>query len=150
MLDLEEAIDPARLSSTSPSSDSMDMPRLVAAVAVEESTETRSGRPEFDPEAAEFSGSRLRPTEDSFKNCSKKDIWLLGRSPMTAKSKEKTHENTSLLNEIKNIQNCLINKSNKSADQSIKSAVDNVKDCQLFIFCSQLIVLTTATPNYCM
>ena len=106
MLDLEEAIDPARLSSTSPSSDSMDMPRLVAAVAVEESTETRSGRPEFDPEAAEFSGSRLRPTEDSFKNCSKNDIWLLGRSPMTAKKEDKTHEKNKFTNSAKNVQNC--------------------------------------------
>ena len=86
MFDLEDAIDPALLSSTSPSSDSMDIP-LRVAVAVDESTDTRSGRPEFEPEAVEFKGSRLRPTEDSFKNCSKNDIWLLGRSPMTAKSK---------------------------------------------------------------
>ena len=89
MFDLEEAIEPALLSSTSPSSDSMDMP-LRVAVAVEESIDTRSGRlPETEPEACEFKGSRLRPTEDSFKNWSKKDIWLLGRSPMTVEKNNK-------------------------------------------------------------
>ena len=42
--------------------------------AEDESMETRSGLPEFDPEAVEFNGSLLRPTEDSFRNCSKNDI----------------------------------------------------------------------------
>ena len=130
MLDLEEVIDPARLSSTSPSSDSIDMPLLVA-VAVEESTETRSGRPEFDPDAAEFSGSRLRPTEDSFKNCSKNDIWLLGRSPMTAKEKATNeHKNQRQVTE-KRVQSCLII---FSADQSFKSA-DTVKNAVKIVSC---------------
>jgi len=82
MFDREEVIDPALLSSTSPSSDSIDMPRRVA-VAVDESMDIRSGRPETEPEAVELRGSRLRPTDDSLRNCSRKDIWLLGRSPIT-------------------------------------------------------------------
>ena len=60
MFDLEDVIDPALLSSTSPSSDSMDMPLLVA-VADEESIETLSGlwpsfpaETEFEPEPAMF------------------------------------------------------------------------------------------------
>jgi hypothetical protein len=73
IFDLEDVIDPARLSSTSPSSDSIDI-ALRAAAAEDESMETRSGLPEFDPEAVEFNGSLLRPTEDSFRNCSKNDI----------------------------------------------------------------------------
>ena len=81
MFDLEDVIDPALLSSTSPSSDSMDMPLLVA-VADEESIETLSGlwppfpaETEFEPEpAVELSGSRLRPTDDSLRNCSRNDI----------------------------------------------------------------------------
>ena len=89
MFDREEVIDPALLSSTSPSSDSIDMPRRVA-VAVDESMDIRSGRPETEPEAVELRGSRLRPTDDSLRNCSRKDIWLLGRSPITKKSKQKT------------------------------------------------------------
>ena len=43
IFDREDVIDPALLSSTSPSSDSIDMPLLVA-VAEEESMETLSGR----------------------------------------------------------------------------------------------------------
>ena len=72
ILDLDDVIDPARLSSTSPSSDSIDMALLAAAD--DESMETLSGRPEIDPEAVEFNGSRLRPTDDSLRNCSKNDI----------------------------------------------------------------------------
>lgn len=93
MLDLEEAMETARLSSTSPSSDSMDIPRLAAAAAAFESTEIRSGRPVTDPDAVEFKGSRLRPTEDSFRNCSRNDIWLLGRSPITERYKQKIQIN---------------------------------------------------------
>ena len=60
MFDLEDVIDPTLLSSTSPSSDLMDMPLLVA-MADEESIETLFGlwppfpaETEFEPEPAMF------------------------------------------------------------------------------------------------
>ena len=93
MLDLEEAIDPARLSSTSPSSDSTEIPRREAAFEVE-STDTLSVLDEATEAVGVLIGSRLLPTEDSFRNCSRNDIWLLGRSPITITKERKVHFGT--------------------------------------------------------
>ena len=73
MFDLEDAFETALLSSTSPSSDSMEKPRRAPApLAADNSAMDRSRR----LPGGTLIGSRLRPPDvvDSFRNCSKKDI----------------------------------------------------------------------------
>ena len=80
MLDLDEATDVIWLSTSvswSGSSDSIEPWDNVEAPPVVLRSALDSDRPVFR-------GSLLRPwSEDSCRNCSKKDIWLLGRLPRT-------------------------------------------------------------------
>ena len=63
MLDLDDATDVPWLSSVSPSSES-----VVVLLALDS-----------DLAVAALLVSRALPSDDSCRNCSKKDIWLLGR-----------------------------------------------------------------------